>query len=242
MNTNIKIPETSAGKPIKGAMRRVLAKLEKTNIKSLNDYWQIKGVNYQNKVETINLAKQLLPRMVQNKHAEYREQAILKGEFYTGDMPLYHAIFTALFNQKDKPESEQARQFIQKSMKENWLMTLTRIAYQPRGKDKIIHNYNTKDARTLEENIMGKERYIEDADKLTLKALLGTENIQEIKDIYNWINKTNTYIWRVNSKPNKIKECVVRFYADSDGAYLNCGRDSDCRDPSLGVFICAESA
>ncbi len=252
---NIKIPKTFAGKPIKGAIKRVLAKSEKTNktpknenknsdinIQSIDDYWQIQGVNYMNEIKTINLAQQLLPNMTQDKHAEYREQAISKGEFYTGDMPLYHAVFTALFNQKDKPESEQARQFIKKSMREKWLMTLTRIAYQPRGKDKIIHNYNTKDEYSLEENIVGEDRFIEDADRSALKALLGTDNIQEIKDIYNWINGTDTYIWRINSKPNKVDERVTRFDAGSGRADLACGRGPDGGDPSLGVFTCAEGA
>ncbi len=251
---NIKIPKTFAGKPIKGAIKRVLAKSEKTNktpknenknsdinIQSIDDYWQIQGVNYMNEIKTINLAQQLLPNMTQDKHAEYREQAISKGEFYTGDMPLYHAVFTALFNQKDKPESEQARQFIKKSMREKWLMTLTRIAYQPRGKDKIIHNYNTKDEYSLEENIVGEDRFIEDADRSALKALLGTDNIQEIKDIYNWINGTDTYIWRINSKPNKVDERITRFDAVSDRADLDCDWDPAYRDPSLGVCVMREA-
>ena len=252
---NIKIPKTFAGKPIKGAIKRVLEENKEknpekivqpiktnVNIHSIDDYWRIEGVNYKGKIKTINLAQQLLPNMTQDKHAEYREQAISKGEFYTGDMPLYHAVFTALFNQKDKPESEQARQFIKKSMREKWLMTLTRIAYQPRGKDKIIHNYNTKDEYSLEENIVGEDRFIEDADRSALKALLGTDNIQEIKNIYNWINETDTYIWRINSKPNKVDERVARFGADSDRADLDCYRYPDGRYPSLGVFTCAEGA
>ena len=252
---NIKIPKTFAGKPIKGAIKRVLEENKEknpekivqpiktnVNIHSIDDYWRIEGVNYKGKIKTINLAQQLLPNMTQDKHAEYREQAISKGEFYTGDMPLYHAVFTALFNQKDKPESEQARQFIKKSMRKKWLMTLTRIAYQPRGKDKIIHNYNTKDEYSLEENIVGEDKFIEDADRSALKALLGTDNIQEIKNIYNWINETDTYIWRINSKPNKVDERVARFGADSDRADLDCYRYPDGRYPSLGVFTCAEGA
>jgi hypothetical protein len=36
--------------------------------------------------------------------------------------------------------------------------------------------------------------------------------------------------------------CVARFYAGSDWAYLYCDRDPDFADPGLGVFLCAEGA
>ena len=173
----------------------------------------------------------------QDKWAEYTMQARPKGDFYTGDMPLYHAVFTALFKQKDKKESEEARAFIQKQMREKYPMTLTKIIYQPTGKDKIIHNFGTNDKYELEEDIVGKDRAIGAGDKKTLNAVLGVEDIDEIKSVYNWINQTPTWIWRVNKNPENIDERVARFGAYSDRVGLNCNWDPANSDASLGVRI-----
>ncbi|MEK6820585.1 MAG: hypothetical protein AABX71_02630 [Nanoarchaeota archaeon] len=253
-----KIPKIFAGKPIEGAMERALAGLEKTSkpkakshsknsdavISSIADCWQIQGVNYRNNIIRVDLAKQLLDSgkaKTQDRWAEYRNIAEPKGDFYTGDMPLYHAVFTALFNQKDKSESEEAKQFIQKSMREKWLMTLTRPAYQPKGKDKIIHNYNTNDFYPLEETIVGPDRKIAKADSLALKNILGTGNIKEIKDIYKWLNDTDTYLYRLNSKPSKVDERVAWFGAGSGRLGLYCDRYPDFSISSLGVRVVREA-
>jgi hypothetical protein len=209
-------------------------------IKTIDDYWQIEGVNYNGEIYIVDLAKSLLDNgksKTQDKWAEYREQAIKANEFYTGDMPLYHAVFSALFNQKDKPESEEAREFIQKQMREKYPITLTRIAYQPKGKDKVIHNYGTSQKYEINENIVGKDREIIAGDSNALTALLRDGDIDKIKSVYNWINQTPTWIWRVNSKPESIDERIARFVAGSDGAYLLCGRDATLADASLGVRL-----
>jgi len=208
-------------------------------VSNSGSYWRI-PVNYRNGIYTVDLAKSLLDNgtsKTQKDWAEYRKVAEPKGEFYTGDMPLYHSIFTSLFKQKDKPESEEARKFIQKEMRARWLMTLTRIAYQPKEKDKIIHNYGIKDKYELEENIVNPDRIIETADSKVLEAILGTGDVSEIKNVYNWINSTDTYIFRLNSKPDEIQERVAMFDASSDWAYLDCDGHPDDSFASLGVRL-----
>ncbi len=216
-----------------------------TGFSSSKDCWEIKGVKYRDKIHTINLLKTLLDSgnsKTQKQWAEYSNKAKEKGDFYLGDMPLYHAVFTALFKQKDAPDIEQARQFIQKQMRERYPMTLTRIAYQPSGKDKIIHNLQMPDQYNLEESIVGADREITEADKPALKALIGTDNINEIKSVYQWINQTPAWIWRVNSKPKSVDERVARFLAGSGWANLACGGGPGYAGAGLGVFLCAEGA
>ncbi|MDD5192574.1 MAG: hypothetical protein PHH54_01560 [Candidatus Nanoarchaeia archaeon] len=217
-------------------------------ISSSQDYWTISGVNYRNKVYEINLLKSLLDNSyskTQEQWAEYTEQAKQKGEFYTGDMPLYHAVFASLFNQredtKSKEDIEEARAFIQKSMRENYPMTLTRIAYQPIGDDKVIHNFGTNDKYELSEAIVGPDRAIVKEDEKALIALLGTGDIGQIKSVYNWINGTDNWIWRVNSKPENVDERVARFIAGSVRALLLCYGGPDDRLASLGVRIVREA-
>ena len=58
-------------------------------------------------------------------------------------------------------------------------MTLTRIAYQSLGKDKIIHNYETPLQYSLKEDIEKKDRFIQPEDSKALKAILGTGDIED---------------------------------------------------------------
>jgi hypothetical protein len=210
------------------------------NINSNQDFWTISGVNYRNGIYDVDLAKSLLNSGKSNNQedwADYSEIARMSGDFHVGDMPLYHAVFTSLFNQKDKPESEEARAFIQKQMREKYLMTLTRIAYQPKGKDKVIHNFGTTQKYELEEKIVGKDRIIESGDNLALTVLLGDSDIDRIKSVYNWINWTDTYIYRLNSKPSSVDESVAGFVANSDGADLSCYWGPADSGSSLGVRL-----
>lgn len=115
-------------------------------------YWRIYDVKYKDGIYTVDLAKSLLDNgtaKTQDGWAEYTEQARKSGDFHSGDMPLQHATFTALFKQKDKPESEEAREFIKKNMREKWLMTLTRIKYTSKGLDEVIHNYRLNDSYSI---------------------------------------------------------------------------------------------
>lgn len=213
-------------------------------INSSQGYWSI-PVNYRNGIYTVDLAKSLLDSgnaKTQEDWAKYSLNAKSRGDFYTGDMPLYHAVFSALFKQKNKPESEEARKFIQKQMRAKWLMTLTRIRYNPRGKDKVIHNFGVAQHYELEENIVGPDRFVEQGDNSALTALLGTGNINEIKEVYNLINQTPTYIWRVNSKPKQVDERVARFVASSGRAGLYCNWGPAYSNSSLGVRIASEAS
>lgn len=210
------------------------------NIVDEQDYWRVSGVRYRNGIYTVDLLKELLDAgnsRTQDRWAEYSEKAKKQGRFYVADMPLYFALFESLFKQKSKPESEKAREFIQKQIKKYWLTTLTRILYQPQGEDKIIHNYGTPASYPLEENIVGPDRTIESTDKDALEAILGTDNINKIRNVFKWINKTDTYLWRLNSKPKRIDERVTRFGAVDDAAYLYCGANPGGSSPTLGVRL-----
>ena len=218
-----------------------------TSVENREDYWTISGVNYRNNICTVDLSKSLIDNgssKNQQQWADYRSNATSSNGFYTGDMPLYHAVFSALFKQKDtnfRQTAEEARAFIQKQMREEYPMTLTRIAYQPKGKDKIIHNFGTNEKYELEENIVGPNREIIASDKKVLTAVLGSDDINEIKAVYTWINKTPTWIWRVNSKPANIDERVARFDAGSGRAGLYCGSYPGDTFASLGVRIRREA-
>jgi len=73
-----------------------------------------------------------------------------------------------------------------------------------------------------------------------LETLLGTRNKQEVIDVFSWLNETPTYLWRLNSRPDKLDERVAGFGANSGGADLGCcGYPSDSLS-SLGVRMVRE--
>src|SRR3989344_201617 len=204
------------------------------NVRSNADAWSISGVEYRNGVYTVDLAKSLLDGRNSRQQAEwidYSQEAIAKGEFYTPDYPLFYGTVRALFRAKDEPaklqEAEEAKKFLQDTSRARWLMTLTRIKYQPQVnllkraifgrraifgvEDIIVHNYGMPDSYEEKTNFIGANRLIKDvASPASCKALLGTGNIKEIKDVFQWLNGTDTYLWRVNGRENSVIEKVAR--------------------------------
>ena len=207
-------------------------------IANLSDFWRIPNVEYRNGIYSVDLAKRLLDNentKTQGEWAQYSVEAQKRGDFYVGDMPLYHSIFSALSKANSK-DAEEAKEFIQKQMREKWPITLTRIKYNPNGEDEVIHNHGANDEYSVKGNIVGKDEFIsQSADKSYLEAILGNSNIQEINQVYQWLNGTDAYIFRVNSKPKQTDERIAWFDADSDGVVLNCYRGPQGSYPALGV-------
>ena len=215
----------------------------KTNsdIINLSDFWRIENVNYRGKIGDYELLKTLLDNgntKTQDEWVEYSKIAKPQGDFYVGDMPLYHSIFTAL-SRLDNPDAEQAREFIKKEIRAKYPMTLTRIKYSPKEKDEVINNFKMNDEYKIQANFVGKDGFIKDVqDKDYLNAILGTDNIPEINEVYQKINQTDAYIWRVNKKPKSIDESVARFIADSDWVDLDCDRYPAYSLSAFGVRGC----
>ena len=214
------------------------------SLENLTDFYSISGIPYRNEICCIDLSKTLLPSKTQDEHAEHRLNA-KSGEFCLGDMSLYHALFTALYNNRDsqsfKDQIEEARQFIKESMLEHWLMTLTRIKYNPDGNDLVIHNYHQKDEwKDSINTFVGPGGYLNDVSTTNverpLQALLDTQqNASEINSVYNWLTGGNAYIWRVNSRPEKTNEKVAGLYAGSVRASLDCDGGPSGSKEGLGA-------
>ncbi len=210
------------------------------SLEDLTDFWRINGVNYRNQIGQVDLGKAVLPSKTQDKHASFSQDAISKGQLYVGNTQLYHSLFTILFQNKDNPQFkdkiEETRQFLQESMKNYWLMTLSRIKYTKSGKDLVIHNYGLQDKFEIQENIVGPDGYITQINPQNeLKSILGSNDVNEINQVYNWITKKDLYLWRLNNKPKENDERVVRLGSDSDMAILYCDWDPDDSSRALAV-------
>jgi hypothetical protein len=214
------------------------------NVTSLVEHWEIPNVEYRNGVYTVSLAKSLLDKgntKTQDDWIEYSKKAKQERNFYVGDMALQYAMFRALSLQTN-PESLEARDFIKKQMRERWLMTTTRLKYNPNGNDEVIHDYEMPTKLKIGVELVGPDRFVDTNDSNALEALLLDKDVDRVNNVFNFINGTNAYIWRVNEKPKKVDERVARFYAVSGWAILYCGGGPGDVGSSLGVFVAVDNS
>lgn len=216
---------------------KINQKSENPIVQSAGDFWTIQNVNYNGKISDYELSKNLLDSATQDEYIKNYLIAKQNNGFHCADMPLQYAIFKALHD-SNSTEKEDARLFIQKSMREKYLMTLTRILYKPTKKtpDKVVHNYGLPNEEYIKAvDFVGPDRELILDDKNVLEALLLTNDTDEVKNVLKWINQTPVWIWRLNSKPNKLDGRVARFYADFVRANLSCNRNPSNRNSSLGI-------
>jgi hypothetical protein len=201
-------------------------------------FWDVPGVLYRGKTGTYRLFEQMTSAMNQEQLAELYETEKQKGNPHPTDAPLILAIASVAHSSRDEnpQDTERLRQFLRTSFRK-YPNTLTRIAYEPSGKDKIIHNYKTSDEYSIEESVVGPDGLMNEiSNKKVLESLLGTSNVTQINAVSQWINGTDSYIWRLNSKPSKKDERVARFDAAGGRFGLFCLRFSRDGCPAFRVL------
>lgn len=208
------------------------------------DYWTTNGVLYNNGIYSVDLSKALLPSGTQNDHAERRIQSRANNGFYTPDYSLQHAVINAWHQNRDgkfKDKIEHARQSLAESINGKWLMTLTRLSYDPSGRSLINHNYKQSDSyQEKVDNFEGPDGDITSIANVQdlMQALLSTkQSVAEILNIYNWFRGLPSYLWRIDSKPKNIIEKAAGFYALSDWSGFDCYGLFEYSDCSFGVRV-----
>ena len=237
--------EALAGELLKPSTPPSPPGISEVHILDKTQFWSISGVPYRNTIETVDLAKNLLDNgnaKTQDDWILFSRSAKQSGEFYVGDFPLYHALFTTLFIMRDHPakrkEVEEMRSFLKDKFEKYWLTTLTRIIYQPRPQDTIVHNKAMSDECRVNVDFIDRDEYVKDSQRPhDYKTLLGTDNLGVINSVYNWITGKDAYLIRINQRPTTVQERVAWFVADSARAVLGCGRYPSDANPALGVRV-----
>ena len=214
-------------------------KFRNLTISKKGKIYEVRGEFEDRGVYAIDLSEDLLSAKTQDEHAKQTEEARKTGDFGIFSIRDYQTLFDALNCLKDKTEAESARRFIQKAFREVYPMTLTRLKYNPTGsQDNVIHDYKLQSQSSIKEDIVGADGEIRALkSQKALTAITGEDNVQRIHEVYNWINGTDVYLWRVNSKPNTVDERVAGFVAVSGGAGLGCDWYTDGRVAGLGVRV-----
>ena len=157
---------------------------------------------------------------------------------------MVYAVCKALYENRDNKKYaqtiEEARNFLQKTFQENWLNTLSRVQYNPRGLDKIIHEYKqtAKDEKTAK--LVGSDGFItkpETNAQEYCRALLSTkDDVNKINEVFKWVTGKESYAWRINSAPSSIAERVLVLGVGSDVRFdVGTDVDGDYGRPALGV-------
>ena len=193
------------------------------------------------------LAGKPLPPMTQANLAKRTIGARKVAKFNPEDISHYgganaqlnHATFDAVVraHEEHPEEFENTIKFLKGAIR-GYLITLSRTRYTPKGQlDQAIHDFGMPTQYSIEANLVGPDRWTEQADSEAVRAVLGNGNIGEVNDVYQGINDTNMYIVRWNSKPLNVEDRVVWLDAGSDGASLDCGRHPEDSDSSLGLVV-----
>ncbi len=219
------------------------------NVEPIEGYWSVYPVHYQGKQERFDLQKGLLDngaKRTQDGWSHYTREARARHDFGVGSMPQYHALFATLFRQRDGPNREAIkgiRAFLRTSFREHWLASLTRVRCTAQGKDRIMHEYGLSSQSEVLEDMVGPDELVTGAaNKKPYIALLGTDDLEEVKGIYRWITGNDPRFWRANKKLENDYETVAGFLAYSDGLVLNCYGGQRGSYPSLGVRLASAAS
>ena len=104
----------------------------------------------------------------------------------------------------------------------NYMMTCSRLVYMPAGqKDKVVHGYGYPDPVEEVLDFVGPSG-LEITDKSNLEneieALLGTQNLERVHQVYETLTGKKPKLWRLSSKPTSKDEraLVLGCYGSFD--------------------------
>ncbi|MBU0958318.1 MAG: hypothetical protein KKB31_00075 [Nanoarchaeota archaeon] len=193
--------------------------------------WRVSDVLYRGETKNYELVGEMTSAMPQDK-------LVARYGLEIPSVPLIWAIASRAYDFRNENIEEvgSLRDFLRNGFRQ-FPNTSSKVIYNPSGFDKVIHNHGTSDQYSLNANVVGPNDWIENIlDKSVLESLLGTNDINRINKVSNWINETDTYLWRLNSKPSKKDERVVGFSAYSDGLGLSAAWDPLDEYPAFRVL------
>jgi len=205
-------------------------KVGESRIITSDDYWTIQNVNYQGKIQSMDLSKELLPRREFNDLMEYVKKAKVE-DFIAISMRDTYSLFKAVYESKDKSK-EEIRSFLKKKMKDSQLNTTTTIQYNKqsifssRNVDEIIHDYNLPNVDNIPQKFIGPNEFVKDSNEIDLYGnLLGSKDVNEINTVFNWITGKDLKMLRLNYKGIFGILKIVSLVSSNDYQILNCNGD-----------------
>lgn len=189
------------------------------------DFFTIPEVSYRGKTRTYNLFEELTPFMNNSKRIEYNIKARQKGNPIIPDAPLtmnlMHKLSKSKPGEKSGYEINDAKNFLFQNLK-IYIVTASNVFYNSVGNDSGIHNIGTKDKYSVKGNFIGKDDWIMNLSKEGIFRKVFGLSAKQINEFSNWMFDRNSYLLRINRKPEQDKEernvglnvCSDRFLLD----------------------------
>jgi hypothetical protein len=154
-----------------------------------------------------------------SKQHRPEEQAIAMSNntldaFIVPSLPTLHAALSALYDNKDHPQYTaiilEAQEKLKTQLYGKYHHTLSNVTYQPKGKDIVTHQKGQLDAYQVPQAMIGSKGYIKEISAVNeLHALTGSNDTKHINSVYQWLTSKDTYLWRLNEKPEETIERPV---------------------------------
>ncbi|MDD5649492.1 MAG: hypothetical protein PHF86_03620 [Candidatus Nanoarchaeia archaeon] len=183
------------------------------------DTIRIPNVKYRNNIYQIELQTEKSGPFTPDQAISFYS----KTDFKLPSSDLVYAILRSAVESKDNELIYSLRRFLH----EKGLLTSTRLIIPTEGLDTIIHDYKMPNELKVHGDFVGPDIYTKesldprvkeefynaenplDETELTkfFSALLGTNNLKEILNVFKRIN--NTSVLRTNRKPKQLEEKIV---------------------------------
>jgi len=208
------------------------------SIESLADSYRISGVMLDGEEHVVELDKTLLDGG--NSHTQDEWVGLTQK---VPSAKLYTAMILTLYTNKDHKDSkqkalvEELKGVLKQDFISHYMMTSTRVAYQPQGSDRVMQNYGQPGETLGTKNMTGSNCWIKTgcgADN-ELEALLGTNNCNQLENAFEWVSDKKPYFWRLNSKPSEedVRAVVLGLGGNDDGFGIDVDIDDD--GPARGM-------
>ena len=199
-------------------------------------FWDIPIVSYKEKFNEYRVFEETAYPMTNDQLSEFYDVEKPKGNPHPASSDLVYSILLGAYRLEDIEGKNSLRKFLKQEL-QRWPSTTSRVLYSPSGENEVVHNCGTSDEYRLKESkLVGPSCLIKDSYNSVLKTVLGTDNIHEINEVFNWINSTNLSLWRRNSNHSERDERTICLEIDSKGAYLQLDINPIRKHPAFLVL------
>lgn len=205
-----------------------------------DDRYVLNPVFYRGELYRVGLSKKLLDNG--DSHTQDAWLATLKDSpWHVPSGPLMLNIVNKLYEERAGEYAKiikKVQGILRKDFKDNWMSTSTRVRYTASGLDEVTHDYGTNEEWSVEADVVGPSLWVDAQSNCgeSLDALLGTNHVEHLTTLTQWLNKQNPYLWRVNNRPqSEAVRALVLGVIDSNSFYVYADGFIDDVRPVRGV-------
>lgn len=217
-------------------------------VEETDERYVLQNVMKLGKLYTIEWTKGLLDNGASRTQQEWMELTKTKEEKLASAVD-YTASLIALFKNKDHHDPAQQnligrmREMFRQDFdpRKPYLQTSTRVQYNTSGMDVVWHDwrYSTQTEKHIDMVGPGGFININSGFGSIVDALVGTPNLLDVEEAYEWASGKKPYLWRINSRPAQaVERAVVLGVSNGNGWFIIDASDViGNHGPARGVVV-----